>query len=131
MNYNLKVYLDLLPGAKVRNIEGKSGQTRRCVCIPIDNEAGTVIDAYRKFSHQLGGETSVPLKHIELKLTAFESSRQEFSSHYFKCDIAREILERMTEEDQRNRPIVGNMQAWAAKGEKAQKPAQPKEEDDW
>ena len=129
MNYNLKVYLDLLPGAKVRNIEGKSGQTRRCVCIPIDNEAGTVIDGYRKFSHQLGGETTVSLKHIELRLTAFESTRQEFSSHYFKCDVSKEMLERMTEEEQRNRPIVGNMQAWAAKG--VQKPAQAKEEDDW
>lgn len=129
MNYNLKVYLDLLPGAKVRNIEGKSGQTRRCVCIPIDNEAGTVIDGYRKFSCQLGGETTVSLKHVELRLNAFESTRQEFSSHYFKCDVSKEMLERMTEEEQRNRPIVGNMQAWAAKG--AQKPAQAKEEDDW
>lgn len=117
-NFNLKVYLDLLPGVKVRDIEGNNGRSRRCVCIPIDSAAGTVVDSFEKFDFKLGGQTSVPLKHIELRLTVFESSNQEFSSHYLKCDISKERFEKLSEEQQRNRPIVGNMSPWTAKGEK-------------
>lgn len=132
-NFNLKVYLDLLPGVKVRDIEGNNGRSRRCVCIPIDSAAGTVVDSFEKFDFKLGGQTSVPLKHIELRLTVYESANQEFSSHYLKCDISKERFEKMSEEQQRNRPIVGNMSPWTARGGKtaAVKTMTADEEEGW
>ncbi len=128
MNYNLKIYLDLIEGSKVMDIEGRDGRPRKCVVLPIANDRGTVVDSYTRFDHKLGGVTSVPLKHVELRLTAFESSSQEFSSHYFKCDISKERFEKMSEEQQRKRPIVGNMSPWKAQAGKKENVA---EEEDW
>lgn len=41
-NFNIKIELDRIPGAKIMDIKGDVA-TRRCIVIPIDNERGTVI----------------------------------------------------------------------------------------
>lgn len=46
-NFNIKIELDRIPGAKIMDIKGDVA-TRRCIVIPIDNERGTVIDEYKK-----------------------------------------------------------------------------------
>lgn len=39
-NFNIKIELDRIPGAKIMDIKGDVA-TRRCIVIPIDNERGT------------------------------------------------------------------------------------------
>ena len=41
MNYNIDFEATALDGAKILDIQG-NWRRRRCICIPIDNEAGTV-----------------------------------------------------------------------------------------
>ena len=70
-NFNIKIELDRIPGAKIMDIKGDVA-TRRCIVIPIDNERGTVIDEYKKFDPGLGAMTSRPLEHVQLLATAYE-----------------------------------------------------------
>ena len=44
-NYNLRLALTKIKGAKVMDVEGKTC-TKRCIVIPIDNNEGTVVDSY-------------------------------------------------------------------------------------
>ena len=90
-NFNIKIELDRIPGAKIMDIQGDTA-TRRCVVIPIDNDRGTVVDAYKRFDHSLGGMTTKPLEHVQLLATAYESVNQSFgSSHYVKPQVSRNI----------------------------------------
>lgn len=126
-NFNIKIELDRIPGAKIMDIQGDTA-TRRCVVIPIDNERGTVIDEYKKFDHGLGGMTSKPLEHVQLLATAYESANQNFgSSHYIKPQVSREYFERMSETQVRGLPFIGSLQPWKVSPKKEE----VKDEDNW
>lgn len=124
-NFNIKIELDKLPGAKIMDIKGET-KTRRCVVIPIDNERGTLVDEYTKFDHQSGGVATKPLAHVQLLVTAYESCTQSYgSTHYLKPHVAKEFFERMSEEQVRNLPFIGSLSPW---GKTAAQPRREEEE---
>lgn len=108
MNYNLSIEIGKIPGARVKEIEGKNGP-RTCVVIPIDNERGMCVDAYEKFDHKLGGMVWLPLRSVRLNLQALESRDVRFGSHYIKPSFSKEFYRNIADEDKKNIPIVGNM----------------------
>lgn len=109
-NYNLKIALTKLKGAKVMEIAGKTC-TKLCVVIPIDNEEGTVIDSYEGKID--GIPTMKPLDDVQLNLTAFEFREQKYGqTHGIKAAFSKKRMERMREDDLRAMPFVGNMKPW-------------------
>lgn len=110
-NFNLKIALDKLKGAKVMDIEGKTC-TKRCIVIPIDNEEGTVIDAYE--SKIDGLPTMKALYNVQLQLTAFEFREKKFGqTHGIKAQFSKRRIEKMREEELRTMPFIGNMKPWS------------------
>lgn len=110
-NFNLKIALDKLKGAKVMDIEGKTC-TKRCIVIPIDNEEGTVIDAYE--SKIDGLPTMKALDNVQLHLTAFEFREKKFGqTHGIKAQFSKRRIEKMREEELRTMPFIGNMKPWS------------------
>lgn len=127
-NYNIKIALDKLKGAKIMDIEGKTC-TRRCVVIPIDNDEGTVVDSYEGKIDGL--PTMKPLDNVQLHLTAFEFREKKYGqTHGIKASFSRKRLERMTEEQLRSMPFVGNMKPWSSVTEDDDLPA-GNENDEW
>lgn len=109
-NYNLRIALTKLKGAKVMEIEGRTCK-KLCVVIPIDNEEGTVVDSYEGKIDGL--PTTKPLDDVQLNLTAFEFKEKRFGqTHGIKAAFSKERLKKMREEDLRNMPFVGNMKPW-------------------
>ena len=126
-NYNIRIALTRLKGAKVMDIEGKTC-TKRCVVIPIDNEDGTVQDAYE--AKVEGLPTWKPLDEVQLNLTAFEFREVKFGqSHGIKVSFGRKRMETMKEEELRAMPFIGNMKPWAMRNDSEDLPAGNNEED--
>lgn len=92
-NFGIRLDLLRLQGAFTRNLKGKTA-TKRCVIIPIDDNPGMFL-----------GE-----KGCYLNLSAFETQGNQYGdTHLVKPDLPKEIRERMTEEQRRAVPILGNM----------------------
>jgi hypothetical protein len=109
-NYNLRIALTKLKGAKVMEIEGRTCK-KLCVVIPIDNEEGTVVDSYE--GRIDGLPTTRPLDDVQLNLTAFEFKEKRYGqTHGIKAAFSKERLKRMSEEELRNMPFVGNLKPW-------------------
>lgn len=110
MNYNLRIALTKIKGAKVMDIEGKTC-TKRCVVIPIDSEEGTVQDSYEcKID---GLPTTKFLSDVMLNLTAFDFKEKKYGqSHGIKASFSKKKLERTSEEELKAMPFVGNMKPW-------------------
>lgn len=128
-NYNLKIMLTRLKGAKVMEVEGKHSK-RLCVVIPIDNDEGTVVDSYEGKIDGL--PTTKPLNDVQLHLTAFEFKEKRYGqSHGLKASFSRKRLERMSEDEVKSMPFVGHMKPWAqTKAEDDDLPA-GNEHEDW
>ena len=128
-NYNLKIMLTRLKGAKVMEVEGKHSK-RLCVVIPIDNDEGTVIDSYESKIDDL--PTTKPLNDVQLHLSAFEFKEKKYGqSHGLKASFSKKRLERMSEDEVRAMPFVGHMKPWAlAKPEDDDLPPD-NENEDW
>lgn len=110
MNYNLRIALTKIKGAKVMDIEGKTC-TKRCVVIPIDSDEGTVQDSYE--GKMDGLPTTKFLNDVYLNLTAFEFKEKKYGqSHGIKASFSRKKLERTSEEELKSMPFVGNMKPW-------------------
>lgn len=110
MNYNLRIALTKIKGAKVMDIEGKTC-TKRCVVIPIDSDEGTVQDSYE--GKMDGLPTTKFLNDVYLNLTAFEFKEKKYGqSHGIKASFSKKKLERTTEEELKSMPFVGNMKPW-------------------
>lgn len=110
-NYNLKIALTKLKGAKVMEIQGKTC-TKTCVVIPIDNEEGTVRDSYEG---KIDGVTPTTkfLEDVQLNLTAFEFREKKYGqTHGLKASFSRKRMESMSEEELRSMPFIGNMKPW-------------------
>lgn len=110
MNYNLRIALTKIKGAKVMDIEGKTC-TKRCVVIPIDSDEGTVQDSYEGKIDGL--PTTKYLSDVMLNLTAFEFKEKKYGqSHGIKASFSKKKLERTSEEELKSMPFVGNMKPW-------------------
>lgn len=110
MNYNLRIALTKIKGAKVMDIEGKTC-TKRCVVIPIDSQEGTVQDSYEGKIDGL--PTTKYLSDVMLNLTAFEFKEKKYGqSHGIKASFSKKKLERTSEEELKAMPFVGNMKPW-------------------
>lgn len=126
-NYNLRIALTKLKGAKVMEIEGKTCK-KLCVVIPIDNEDGTVQDAYE--GKVDGLPTMKPLDDVQLNLTAFEFREKKYGqTHGIKASFSKKRIERMSEEELRSMPFVGNMKPWSSTADDDLPPSNPSE--DW
>lgn len=99
-NYSIRLDLLRLQGAFTRNLKGKSA-TKRCLIIPIDDNPGMFL-----------GE-----KGCYLNLTAYETQNNQYGdTHMVKPDIPKDIRERMTDDQRRAVPILGNMKPFAPQG---------------
>lgn len=128
-NYNIRIALTRLKGAKVMDIEGKTC-TKRCVVIPIDNEDGTVQDAYE--AKVEGLPTWKPLDDVQLNLTAFEFRDAKFGqSHGIKVSFSRKRMETMKEEELRSMPFIGNLKPWVMATATANDDDLPAGNNDW
>lgn len=128
MNYNLRIALTKIKGAKVMDIEGKTC-TKRCVVIPIDSEEGTVQDSYEGKIDGL--PTTKYLSDVMLNLTAFEFKEKKYGqSHGIKASFSKKKLERTSEEELKAMPFVGNMKPWVMNTSDDDLPA-GNEKEDW
>lgn len=110
-NYNLRIALTKLKGARIMDIQGKTCK-KTCVVIPIDNEEGTVQDSYEGKID--GMPTWKPMDEVQLNLTAFEFKEKKYGqTHGIKASFSRKRMEKMTEEELRSMPFIGNMRPWA------------------
>lgn len=127
MNYNLRIALTKIKGAKVMDIEGKTC-TKRCVVIPIDSEEGTVQDSYEGKIDGL--PTTKYLSDVMLNLTAFEFKEKKYGqSHGIKASFSKKKLERTTEEELKSMPFVGNMKPWVVSASDDDLPPATEKED--
>lgn len=111
-NYNLRIALTKIKGAKVMEIEGRTCK-KLCVVIPIDNEEGTVQDSYEGKTKE-GMPTWKPLNDVQLNLTAFEFNERKYGqTHGIKAQFSKKRLEMMKEDEMRAMPFIGNMKPWA------------------
>ena len=93
-NYGIKIDLLKLQGACMKNLTGRSGQSKRCVIIPVDDNDCMFL-----------GE-----KGCYLNVSAFETQNNQYGdTHMLKPDIPKEIREQMTDEQKNAVPILGNM----------------------
>ena len=99
-NYNIRLDLLRLQGAFTRNLRGKT-TTKRCLIIPIDDNPGMFL-----------GE-----KGCYLNAVAYETQNGQYGdTHMVKPDLPKEVRERMTEDERRNQPILGNMRPMQPQG---------------
>lgn len=112
MNMNISIDLDMLPGARVMDIQGKTC-TKQCIVIPIDNKIGTVCDGYLTKDPQTGLPTEKFFNHVKLNLMAVEHRTKKHGiSHGLKPSFSQEKTERMTEDEMYNTPWMGTVKPW-------------------
>lgn len=93
-SYNIKIDLQRLQGACLRKMTGRTGVTKTCIIIPIEDNPSLFL-----------GE-----KGAYLNMTANEQENQQYGyTHYVRGDIPRDLYDRMSEEQRRSYPILGNM----------------------
>lgn len=93
-NYGIKVDLLKMQGACMKNLTGRSGQPKRCIIIPVDDNPSMYL-----------GE-----KGCYLSMSAFETQGNQYgNTHMVKPDIPKELREQMTEEEKMAIPVLGNM----------------------
>ena len=110
-------------------IQGKTC-TKTCVVIPIDNDEGTVQDSYE--GKVDGIPTTKPLDDVQLNLTAFEFREKKYGqTHGLKASFSKKKMERMTEEELRSMPFVGNMKPWNAAADDDDLPVANDNKADW
>ena len=91
-------------------IQGKTCK-KTCVVIPIDNEQGTVQDCYE--AKVDGISTVKPLGDVQLNLTAFEFREKKYGhTHGLKAAFSRSFIDKISEEELRQMPFIGNMKSW-------------------
>lgn len=91
-NLTMSLNLSKLTGSAVVNLKGRSGQTKKCLVLPIEDSALYV------------GE-----KGIYLSLVAFASDKLEGASHFVKQSLSEDVRKTMTDDQLRALPILGNV----------------------
>ena len=97
MNYNVKIDLMKLRGARVARVR-IAGQWKRCICIPVEENAGPV---------------EVTDDACYLSLAAFElKTPKDGQTHLVKVALPRQHLYGMSIDGIRAVPYIGNMRPW-------------------
>lgn len=92
-NFTIRTNLLKINGAFTTNLQGRT-ETKRCLCIPIDNNPALFLGA----------------KGCYLNLTAYELQNSKFDdTHYLKVSFPKEVRQQMSDEERKAQPIVGNM----------------------
>lgn len=92
-DYSIRVDLQKLNGAFLKNLTGKTA-TKRCIIIPIDDNPSMFL-----------GE-----KGCYLNMSAFETQNNQYGDTYLlKPNLPKEVRESMTDEERNAVPILGNM----------------------
>lgn len=90
-------------------VQGRTTK-KPCIVIPIDNRIGTITDGYKnKDGEWVAGDVMLHGVAITLKEPKYGKS------HFLKPAVSAEIFQQLTEEDQRNMPIIGNLRPWAVR----------------
>lgn len=94
-NFGIKTDLQKLNNAFLRNFtSATTGATKRCICIPIDDNPSIYL-----------GE-----KGCYLGMTAVEVTNPQYGdTHILKPDMPKDIYQAMTQEQRDALPILGNM----------------------
>lgn len=92
-NYGIKIDLLKVKGAFVRNLKGSTA-TKRCLIIPVDEADGMFL-----------GE-----KGCYLNMTAIELQNPQYNdTHGIKPELPKEVREKMSEEELKAIPFIGNL----------------------
>lgn len=111
MNYNLKIDLAKIKGAEVRELTTWNGNLMEFICLPIQNVYGTVQNALVDRS----GKKLKDFKGVYLNVEAIETRNQDNGTHILLPSVSKTMLEQLTEQQLRRRPILGNLVPWGAK----------------
>ena len=111
MNFNIRIALTKIPGAYAAT-QPESG--KKVVVIPVDNELGIVQDSYQSKVRD-GMVSRKFFNDIYLNLSAYEFHEAKYNhTHGLKGAVCKEKLQKMTEEELRAMPFVGNMSPWGS-----------------
>lgn len=93
-NFSIRLDLQKLQNAFLRKFTGRTA-TKTCICIPIEDNPALFL-----------GEKGT---YLNLTANALQEQSQYGDTHYVRGDIPREQYDRMTDEQRRSFPILGNM----------------------
>lgn len=99
MNYNGKIDLKKFKNSALIDIKGKT-TTKRCICIPIED------------NNLFVGEKGVYFDFILREIA--EDKRQFGNTHIICSNIPKEKFEKMTEEEKKAQPILGQIKEYQA-----------------
>jgi hypothetical protein len=99
-NFQIKQNLLKFNNAFVMNIKGKSS-SKMCVCIPIeDNHLFVSTDDNLK----------AKAVYADVNVNQYEEGKSQYGdTHYLRLSVPKEIREKMTEEEKKAIPYLGNM----------------------
>lgn len=90
---SFSINLFKLKNCAVTNLTSSiTGESKKCLIIPIEDNSLTVTE-----------------KGVYLPMVAFESDKLEKQSHLIKQSFKKEILDKMTEEEKNELPILGGI----------------------
>jgi hypothetical protein len=99
-NFQIKQNLLKFNNAFVMNIKGKSS-SKMCVCIPIeDNHLFVSTDDNLK----------AKAVYADVNVNQYEEGKSQYGdTHYLRLSVPKEIREKMTDEEKKAIPYLGNM----------------------
>lgn len=99
-NFNIKQNLLKFHNAFVMNIKGKTS-SKQCVCIPIeDNHLFVSADENLK----------AKAVYADINANQYENGKSQYGdTHYLRLSVPKEVREKMTEEEKKAIPYLGNM----------------------
>lgn len=117
MNFDLKIAADKIKGAEVRQLTTWNGNLQDYLCLPINNNLGTIQNAAP------GPDGSmVRFQHVYINLEAVEVRKPRSGTHIILGSVSASMLQRLTAEQLRRRPILGNMVPWGFEKEGGEEP---------
>ena len=129
-NYNIKINVEDLPGARVMDITVGEGRVVTCACIPVDNFKGFCTNAYMTPQNEIR-----PMKKTTLNFSAYELRESRYGdTHCLRPALSRDAMRQMPEEAvKRHERIAGYMRPFSQKGEgsKGVQPAAVSDDEYW
>lgn len=99
MNYSIKLDLSKLKNVFIKDIQGTT-QTKKCLCIPLE-DAGLF--------------TGTKGIYLDLNCREIDKDKQQYNTHLIVQNFTKEIYNKMSEEEKKNLPIVGNLKPFEKK----------------
>ena len=115
-NYSINVDLSKMEGAFRYTFTGKDGNPHRCLCIPMEADGANLNGLF------------VGMKGVYLELSAWQMREpRNKDTHYLKVSYDQSIREKMTDEERKDKPIVGGLREIVPKNQSTQgaAPIQP------